>query len=68
MNRIEVNVSTGERKVIPLTEEEIADAHKRTEEEQIKRVSMPPPPPSLAEIFFALKKKGILSDDDFVKP
>ena len=36
MNRIEVNVTTGERKVIPLTAEEISDAQKRTHAELVE--------------------------------
>jgi hypothetical protein len=36
MQRIEVNVSTGERKVVDLTPEEIADAQERTAVENAK--------------------------------
>ena len=36
MNRIEMNVQTGERKVIELTPEEIADAQARTLAESLK--------------------------------
>jgi hypothetical protein len=33
MDRIEINVTTGERKVIALTQEEVADVNVRTQEE-----------------------------------
>ena len=36
MNRIEINVQTGERKVIELTPEEIVDAQARTLAESLK--------------------------------
>jgi hypothetical protein len=45
MNRIEVNVITGEQAVIPLTEEEIAEIQSRPQ---------PPPPPSYTAFWDAL--------------
>ena len=45
MNRIEVNVITGEQTVIPLTAEEIAELQSRP---------VPPPPPSYADFWDAL--------------
>lgn len=63
MERIEVNVSTGERKVIQLAESEVADASKRTAEEQAKRAAEQKPV-TAEEVFSALKAKGLLSDSD----
>lgn len=37
MNRIEINVRTSERKVIPLTQEEIADAIAHSDVEKIEQ-------------------------------
>jgi hypothetical protein len=45
MNRIEVNVITGEQTTIPLTEEEIAELQSRP---------VPPPPPSYPAFWNAL--------------
>ena len=45
MNRIEVNVTTGEQATIPLTEEEIAELQSRP---------VPPPPPSYTAFWDAL--------------
>jgi hypothetical protein len=45
MNRIEVNVTTGEQATIPLTAEEIAELQSRP---------VPPPPPSYAAFWDAL--------------
>ena len=42
--RIEVNVMTGERKVIVLTPEEIADATTRTAQEMAERAARIPDP------------------------
>lgn len=51
MDRIEFNVQTGERKVIPLTQEEIDAAAARKAEEDAK----PPPPSQAMHIVDALK-------------
>lgn len=68
MNRIEVNVQTGERKVIELTQEEIDDALARTAEEAAK-----PPVVSREKAIDALLAQVALKPDapqavkDYVK-
>ena len=44
MERIEVNVQTGERKVVQLTAEELADAARRKAEEDAMVAARPPTP------------------------
>ena len=51
MNRIEMNVTTGERKVIELTPEEVSDAQSRTAEE----VAKPKPKSSGLSLVDAIK-------------
>lgn len=51
MQRIEMNVQTGERKVIELTPEEVADALARTSAE----AAQPKPPSEGMRIFNAIK-------------
>jgi hypothetical protein len=50
MNRIEVNVITGEQTTIPLTEEEIAEIQSRPQ---------PPPPPSYTAFWDALVASSV---------
>jgi len=45
MNRIVVDVQTGEQTIVPLTDEEIAELQARAAE-----VPPPPPPPSLSDL------------------
>ena len=52
MNRIEINVQTGERQVIPLTPAELADARAR----KAKEDAAPPRPPSFEQRLAACEK------------
>lgn len=55
MQRIEVNVQTGEQKVIDLTAAEVADAQARTAAEAIDKAK--PKPPTLEDRIAALEAK-----------
>ena len=61
LQRIEVNVTTGERKVIDLTPEEEADAMARTAAEAAKPVVKQE---TVADLKAALVAKGILTQAD----
>ena len=57
MNRIEINVETGEQAVVPLTAEEIADAEARTTAEAIARI---PKSVTMRQARLALLQSGLL--------
>jgi len=62
LQRIEMNVQTGERKVIDLTPQEEADAWARTAEEAAKPV--PPKQRTVADLEALLISKGVLTQAD----
>jgi hypothetical protein len=61
MNRIEVNVTTGERRVIELTPEEVAEAQARSAAEAAKIMAKPE---TVADLKAALIAKGLITDAD----
>ena len=63
MKRIEMNVQTGEIKIIDLTQEEIADAVTRTAEETANKLTQPKSL-TIDALAGLLKAKLILTDAD----
>lgn len=57
MNRIEINVKTGEQKLVPLTPEEIADAEARAAAEALART---PKSVTMRQARLALLQSGLL--------
>lgn len=63
MQRITINVKTGEKKLVDLTPEEVAEAETRTAAEAVEKAARPKQL-TLESLAAALKSKGVLDNAD----